>query len=93
MIIGLDKISNISSNAQLKNNSGLDEKFDFENAIAKLNVESKSILIMKFYLNFTFEEIANSMAKPTSTIKTWYYKALEDLRQLLENSSKEVHVE
>lgn len=93
MIIGLDKISNISSNAQLKNNSGLDEKIDFENAIAKLNVESKSILIMKFYLNFTFEEIANSMAKPTSTIKTWYYKALEDLRQLLENSSKEVHVE
>ena len=54
MIIGLDKISNISSNAQLKNNSGLDEKIDFENAIAKLNVESKSILIMKFYLNFTF---------------------------------------
>ena len=64
-----------------------------KDAIAKLNVESKSILIMKFYLNFTFEEIANSMAKPTSTIKTWYYKALEDLRQLLENSSKEVHVE
>ena len=93
MIIGLDKINNISSNAQLKTNNDLDEKIDFENAISKLNVDSKSILIMKFYLNFTFEEVANSMEKPTSTIKTWYYKALEDLRQLLENSSKEVHVE
>ena len=93
MIIGLDKINNISSNAQLKSNNDLDEKIDFENAIAKLNVESKSILIMKFYLNFTFEEIANSMEKPTSTIKTRYYKALEDLRQLLESSAKEVHVE
>lgn len=93
MIIGLDKINNISSNAQLKSNNDLDEKIDFENAISKLNVDSKSILIMKFYLNFTFEEIANSMEKPTSTIKTRYYKALEDLRQLLESSAKEVHVE
>ena len=93
MIIGLDKINNISSNAQLKSNNDLDEKIDFENAISKLNVDSKSILIMKFYLNFTFEEIANSMEKPTSTIKTRYYKALEDLRQQLEYSAKEVHVE
>lgn len=93
MIIGLDKINNISSNAQLKTNNDLDEKIDFENAISKLNVDSKSILIMKFYLNFTFEEIANSMEKPTSTIKTRYYKALEDLRQQLEYSAKEVHVE
>ena len=31
---------------------------------------------MKFYMNFTFEEIANCMQKPTNTIKTWYYKAL-----------------
>ena len=49
MIIGLDKINNISSNAQLKTNNDLDEKIDFENAISKLNVDSKSILIMKFY--------------------------------------------
>ena len=52
---------------------------------------------MKFYLNFTFDEIANSMQKPTSTIKTWYYKSLENLKELLEhsekNTKKEVHVE
>jgi len=68
-----------------------DDKIDFENALNKLNVDYKSILLMKFYLNFTFEEIANSMQKPTGTIKTWYYKALENLKELLQHSAKEVH--
>lgn len=93
MIIGLESLKVNTNNIQLKNNNDIDEKIDFENMLNKLNVDFKSILIMKFYLNFTFEEIANSMQKPTSTIKTWYYKALEELKELLEHSSKEVHIE
>ena len=68
-----------------------EDKIDFENTLNKLNVDYKSILLMKFYLNFTFEEIANSMQKPTGQIKTWYYKALENLKELLQHSAKEVH--
>lgn len=93
MIIGLESLKVNASNIQLKSNNDIDEKIDFENTLKKLDVDSKSILIMKFYLNFTFEEIANNMQKPTSTIKTWYYKSLDNLKELLEHSSKEVHIE
>lgn len=91
MIIGLENLTAESDNIQMPNNN-IDEKIDFENALNRLNVDFKSILIMKFYLNFTFEEIANSMQKPTGTIKTWYYKALDNLKELLEHSGKEVHM-
>lgn len=68
----------------------IDERIDFENILNKLDVDMRSILIMKFYMNFTFEEIASSMQKPTSTIKTLYYKTLDNLKELLNVSSKEV---
>ena len=71
-----------------ENRINLEEKIDFENALNKLDIDTKSIIIMKFYMNFTFEEIANCMQKPTNTIKTWYYKALNSLKEMLEITAK-----
>lgn len=61
----------------------LDEKLDFENALNRLDLQLKSVIIMKLYLNFTFDEIAVSLDKPTGTIKTWYYKGLDCLKKLI----------
>ena len=60
-----------------------EEKMDIEKAMQKLDINTKSILIMKLYLEYTFDEIANSLQKPASTIKSNYYTGLEKLKQYL----------
>lgn len=62
----------------------VEDKIDFETALNTLDLQTKSIIIMKCYMNFTFEEIAISLDKPTGTIKTWYYKGLDELKRKLD---------
>lgn len=69
--------------------NNIEDKLDFETALNKLDVEIKSVIIMKCYMNFKFEEIAISLDKPVSTIKTWYYKGLDRLKEML-NLQEEV---
>ncbi len=60
-----------------------EEKIDIEQAMQKLDINTKSILIMKLYLDYTFDEIAENLSKPVSTVKSSYYTGLEKLKQLL----------
>lgn len=89
-VIHIDDYISENESFNTLDNSNIDNKIDFENALNKLNIDFKSILIMKFYMDFTLEEIANTMQKPTSTIKTWYYKALSNLKENLNASIGEV---
>lgn len=63
--------------------SSIEDKLDFESAIDSLDIQIKSVIIMKCYMNFTFDEIATSLDKSTSTIKTWYYKGLDILKGVI----------
>lgn len=70
--------------------NNVEEKIDFETALNTLGLETKSVIIMKCYMNFTFDEIAISLDKPVGTIKTWYYKGLDKLKTQLDGIQGEV---
>ena len=67
-----------------KSIDNIDERLDFEKALNKLETNIKSIIILKCYLNFTFDEISIILDKPTGTIKTWYYKGLDKLKAIID---------
>ncbi len=58
-------------------------KLDFEKALNTFDINTKSVLIMKLYLDYTFKEISETLKKPESTIKSIYYTSLERLRGFL----------
>lgn len=60
-----------------------EEKMDIEQAMSKLDTNTKSILIMKLYMDYTFDDIASTVSKPVSTIKSVYYTGLEKLKKYL----------
>ncbi len=58
-------------------------KLDFEKALNTFDINTKSVLIMKLYLDYTFQEISETLEKPESTIKSIYYTSLEKLKEFL----------
>lgn len=61
------------------------EKIDILNALDKLQFNLKTVIILKYYNDLTFDQIAIVLACPTSTIKSRYYNALNQLKIILEN--------
>lgn len=58
-------------------------KLDFEKALNTFDINTKSVLVMKLYLDYTFQEISKTLEKSESTIKSIYYTSLEKLKELL----------
>ncbi len=59
-------------------------------AVKALPMDLKQVVIMKEFEEMTFQEIAESLELPLSTIKSRLYTALKQLRMKLEKSSIEV---
>lgn len=53
---------------------------DLMNAIDKLEVQQKTVVILKYYQDFTITQIAECMSWPVGTVKTHFHKALKSLR-------------
>lgn len=70
---------------ECKSNEDYDEKLDVGHALSKLDISTKSVMIMKLYLEYTFEDIAITLERPTSTVKTTYYAGLEKLKEMLKD--------
>lgn len=51
-----------------------------ETAIDTLEPKYRKVVILKFFEDWTIREIADTLGRPESTIKTWLYKALKDMR-------------
>lgn len=51
--------------------------------IEKLNEEEKSVVLLKYYSNYTFSEIAEILELPLGTVKTILYRSLNKLRHQL----------
>ena len=63
------------------------EKFESERlwgAVTQLNDLQQKIIIGKFRFAMTFKEIAEQLSVNENTIKTTYYRSLEQLKELLE---------
>jgi RNA polymerase sigma-70 factor, ECF subfamily len=46
-----------------------------------LNEEDKSVILLKYYQGYTFNEISDILNTPLSTVKSVLYRALEKLRK------------
>ena len=60
-------------------------KDSYSRLISKLNDKEKEIISLKILANLSFDEIANLLNEPTSTIKWRYYKSIKSLKILLSN--------
>lgn len=54
-------------------------KLDFEKAISILDEDKKKIVILKCVYDMTFDQMANELKKPMTTIAAQYHKALEKI--------------
>ena len=60
-----------------------------ERAMALLPEEQRAVIVLKEYHGLTFQEIADLVGCPLSTVKTRLYKGLAVLRQELGTSETE----
>lgn len=61
-------------------NENLPLALTLQDLIEKLLVEEKSVVLLRFYKNHTFKEIAEVMDIPLGTAKSILYRALRKLR-------------
>jgi len=55
------------------------ERAQVRKALARLSSDEKMVIVMKVYEELTFDEIAEILGEPVSTIKSRLYKALDRL--------------
>ena len=53
-------------------------------AMAELPAEQREVIVLKEYQGLTFQEIADTLAVPVSTVKTRLYRGLVQMRERLE---------
>ena len=58
--------------------------YDLERAIDNLNATDKTIIILKFYEEYTLEEIADMTGEKLNTVKSRMYRTLKKLQISLE---------
>jgi len=56
-------------------------------ATGKLRPEYHSVLMLHYYQELSFEEIATVMNKPMNTVKSWHNRALKIVKKSLESFS------
>lgn len=62
----------------------LDDSIMLKEKVMHLKKNLQNVILLKYYHGFTTKEIAEILEKPESTIKTWVYKALKQLRLQME---------
>ncbi len=62
------------------------DKDSFEWLIKNLSPQEQTVIIQKFILSYTFQEIANELGKPLTTVCSIYYRSLEKIKKEIENN-------
>jgi RNA polymerase sigma-70 factor (ECF subfamily) len=60
-----------------------DEKMDLLDAIYQLDEKYKTVLILKYYEDLTFEQIAETLGEPIGTVKSNGKRALAKIKPIL----------
>lgn len=60
------------------------DRYVLKENIYKLKKNIQQVIFLKYYQGYTIHEISKIMDKPESTIKTWLYKGLDQLRRNME---------
>lgn len=60
-----------------------EEKMDLLNAIYQLDEKYKTVLILKYYEDLTYEQIAELLEEPISTVKSNGRRALAKIKTMI----------
>ena len=60
---------------------------DVDNALRSLPVEARSLVVLRHLLDWSYEEIADSLGIPVGTAKSRLHRVMNDLRNTLEVNS------
>ena len=71
------EIKNVSAQEE----SAIIRRLTLESLMNALNEEEKSIIILKYYYEYSFREIGGILDKPMGSVKTALYRALGKLRE------------
>lgn len=52
-----------------------------EEELGRLDDRSRTVILLKFYEDMTFREIAQVLRKPESTVKSDYYRGMNQLKE------------
>lgn len=61
----------------------MENKIKVENAISKISIQKRTVLLFHITEGLTFEEISKILNKPINTIKSQYRRALLDLKKII----------
>lgn len=53
-------------------------------SLKQLNDQARAVIVLKFYEDMTFSEIAQILNKPEATVKTLYYRGLKFLKERMQ---------
>lgn len=71
--------------AYLNNDEAPDDDLpDVEQALAELDEESRSLIILRYYSDMSFKEIADATGRPIGTILTKVHRSLKKLKQKMD---------
>jgi RNA polymerase sigma-70 factor (ECF subfamily) len=56
---------------------------ELENALSKIRIDFKEIILLRYMEEMTFEEIAEIVDKPLNTVKSHHHRALASLRKII----------
>ena len=74
-----EKVDNIQSYEKQ-----IDLEIDLTNALRELSEEEKTIIVLKYFEDYTFQEISEVIKRPINTVKTTMYRALKKMKIDLE---------
>lgn len=65
---------------------GIEERLDLSNGLARIKPKYRDVLILKYFEDFSTEDIAKALNKPVGTVKTWINRGLKQLRESMKGS-------
>ena len=60
-----------------------------EELMTALEPEEKNVILLKYYYEYSFREMSESLKRPLGTVKSVLYRALKKLKE----KAKEVHLD
>jgi RNA polymerase sigma-70 factor, ECF subfamily len=69
--------------------TNVDERIDLLNVIKTLNDKDKTVINLRFYLDYTIPEIASILGVPEGTVKTRLHRAIKKLGKRLDGKEGE----
>ncbi|MCY6369736.1 sigma-70 family RNA polymerase sigma factor [Clostridium ganghwense] len=77
------KLKLIKHQSNIQNKQYDNSNIEAVELLDSLKPDYKKIILLKYFHDFTLRDIAQIMKKPEGTVKTWLYKALKQLKNIL----------